>query len=597
MLNELVEYTRKHVSDAEPGFTTRPVRWSVEIAADGRFLNVIPLGDGKRGDQLARCPDMHGMNAGGKAHFLIESAQSAALLFKKGEDEKRKQSAAQRHGYFVATLADAAGTVADLTLLVDFLRDESRMDALRSSLEAHKAKPTDWLTWRIAGRELRQQPEVQQWWRAWRAADLTPSAAAASEGGAAAIDTMICFLTGTAGAPLATHPKITGLSGVGGLSMGDVLIGFDKSAFTSYGLDKSANAAMTEDAAQQYSAALNDLIANRSYKLANTLVAHWYRDSIPPDDDPMALLMGMEDEEQAEASASIIARRLLDAIRAGKRSDLGDNRFFALTLSGAAGRVMVRDWISGQFDDLAAAVTAWFDDLAIVAPAGNSLGRDPKLLGVCAALVRDLKDLPPPTAATVWRLALKQLPIPQALMAQALARFRVGLMKDEPVRTARMGLLKAYFVRKGDTHMTAYMNPDHPEPAYHCGRLLAVLASLQRAALGDVGAGVVQRYYAAASQTPGLILGRLMSNARNHLGKLKPGLAWWYEERVADVMSRLGDRAPRILDLEGQGLFALGYYQQLAALRGDRKGKGNGPEQDHGQPADTDHTDHETDNT
>lgn len=119
--------------------------------------------------------------------------------------------------------------------------------------------------------------------------------------------------------------------------------------------------------------------------------------------------------------------------------------------------------------------------------------------------------------------------------------------------------------------MTAYLNPDHPAPAYHCGRLLAVFANLQRAALGDVGAGVVQRYYAAASQTPGLILGRLAANSRNHLGKLDAKLAWWFENKLAEVMGRLGDGAPRILDLEGQGLFALGYYQQLAALRPGKK--------------------------
>ncbi len=119
--------------------------------------------------------------------------------------------------------------------------------------------------------------------------------------------------------------------------------------------------------------------------------------------------------------------------------------------------------------------------------------------------------------------------------------------------------------------MTAYLNPDHPAAAYHCGRLLAVFANLQRAALGDVGAGVVQRYYAAASQTPGLIIGRLAANSRNHLGKLNPGLAWQFENQLAEVMGRLGDGAPRILDLEGQGLFALGYYQQLAALRPGKK--------------------------
>ena len=115
--------------------------------------------------------------------------------------------------------------------------------------------------------------------------------------------------------------------------------------------------------------------------------------------------------------------------------------------------------------------------------------------------------------------------------------------------------------------MKPYLNPEHPKPAYHCGRLLAVLARLQHSALGDVGAGVVQRFYPAASLTPGLTLGRLVANARNHLGKLDGGLAWWYEERIAEIMGRLGDAAPRSLDLEGQGLFALGYYQQLAHLR------------------------------
>lgn len=119
--------------------------------------------------------------------------------------------------------------------------------------------------------------------------------------------------------------------------------------------------------------------------------------------------------------------------------------------------------------------------------------------------------------------------------------------------------------------MSAYLNKEHPEPAYQCGRLLAVLASLQRAALGDVGAGVVQRYYVAASQTPGLTLGRLLGNAKNHLNKLEAGLAFWYEENIAEIMSHFKDRIPTTLDLEGQSLFALGYYQQIAANRAGKK--------------------------
>ena len=120
--------------------------------------------------------------------------------------------------------------------------------------------------------------------------------------------------------------------------------------------------------------------------------------------------------------------------------------------------------------------------------------------------------------------------------------------------------------------MSPYLNEDHQEPAYHCGRLLAVLAGLQRSALGDVGAGVVQRYYTAMSQAPALMIGRLVANAKNHLNKLEPGLAWWYESEIASVMARIGDRPPRTLDLERQSLFALGYYQQLAHSRAGKGG-------------------------
>ena len=120
--------------------------------------------------------------------------------------------------------------------------------------------------------------------------------------------------------------------------------------------------------------------------------------------------------------------------------------------------------------------------------------------------------------------------------------------------------------------MKPYLNPDHPDPAYHCGRLLAVLAKLQEAALGEVGAGVVQRYYPAFSQAPALYLGRLVANARNHLGKIpSPGDRDRFQIRLEEIHARLEDAAPAILGLEGQGLFAIGYYQQLAALRADEK--------------------------
>ena len=571
MLQALMNYGNG--LDSEPGFRTREVRWCVELAADGRFLNVLPLGDGKRGVMQPRCPDMPNMNAGGKSHFLVETVQTVVLLFKASEEQDKIEKTSGKHRFFVDMLRSASGASSHLTVIANVLEDESSLAEIRKALSGNKAKPTDWLCWQVDGSDPRESSTIQAWWREWRKTDMeggqldsTPS----DEGD------MVCFLTGNATQPLPTHPKITGLSGVGGLSMGDVMVGFDKAAFGSFGLDQSANAAMSAEATQKYVDGLNDLIRSHSRKLANTLVVHWFKEQVVPLDDPLEWLNGFESKEQTEAAALGAARRLLESIRKGERVDLDNNHYYALTLSGASGRVMVRDWMEGPFEDLVRNVEAWFADLAIAARDGKGQAHDPKFMAVCGALVRELKDLPAPTSATLWKVAVQRLPIPQPLMVQALARFRTDLVdKDQPpFNHARMGLIKAYFVRlqPGGAHtMTAYLNPNHPEPAYHCGRLLAVFSNLQRAALGDVGAGVVQRYYAAASQTPGLILGRLTSNARNHLGKLESRLAWWYENQIADVMGHLGDGAPRILDLNGQGLFALGYYQQLAALRSGKK--------------------------
>jgi CRISPR-associated protein Csd1 len=558
--------------DSEPGFKTREVRWCVELDIDGRFLSVLPLGDGKRGAMHPRCPDMHSMNAGGKSHFLVETAQTIVLLFKANEEPDKIERTRGKHRFFVDMLRSASVASSHLTIIANLLKHESSLTEIRQVLSESKAKPTDWLCWRVDGIDPRESHTIQAWWREWRKTDMGRGLLDSTSSGGR---NMVCFLTGEITQPLLTQPKITGLSGVGGLSMGDVMVGFDKAAFGSFNLDQSANAAMSAEAAQKYVDGLNNLIRSHSRKLANALVVHWFKEQVAPQDDPLEWLNGFESEANTEAAALGAARRLLESIRKGERVDLGGNQYYALTLSGASGRVMMRDWMEGRFEDLVRNVEAWFADLAIVARDGKGPAHDPKFMAVCGALVRELKDLPAPTAATLWKVAVQHLPIPQPLMAQAVARFRTDLVdKDQPPFShARIGLIKAYFVRLqpgGDQAMTMYLNPDHPEAAYHW-RLLAVFANLQRTALGDVGAGVVQRYYVAASQTPGLILGRLTSNARNHLVKLEGGLAHWYENQIADVMGHLGDGAPRILDLNGQGLFALGYYQQLAALRSGKK--------------------------
>lgn len=119
--------------------------------------------------------------------------------------------------------------------------------------------------------------------------------------------------------------------------------------------------------------------------------------------------------------------------------------------------------------------------------------------------------------------------------------------------------------------MSTALDPQHPSSSYHCGRLMCLLAQIQEAASeSDINAGVVQRYYGAASSTPALVLGRLTRLSQHHLARMakdSPGLAHWFNSQLAQVWSALGPTLPRTLSLEEQSLFALGYYHQLAQSR------------------------------
>jgi CRISPR-associated protein Csd1 len=570
MLHQVVEYARKRELAAEPGFAPKDARWAILCTRRGEYLGLVELGDASLkknpGRHFLKAPDFSfsDMKAGGvtKSHFLIETAGVVAGYGKDAPEEK--------HKYFVALLEQASKAMPVLEAAAKVLHSDDDLARLRAELETRKAKPTDKVTFQIDGEFPVESDAWPDWWRQFRRGLQTNR----DQGRKGKPAKMLCFLTGEVVEPAATHPKITGLTSVGGLAMGDVLIGFKQESFRSYGLEQSANAAMSELAAKGYQAGLNDLIANHSALLAGTRVAHWFRNAIAREEDLIDSIMGSSGETN-EVNAQIRARKLLESIRSGGRPDLASNAYYALTLSSNGGRVVIRDWMEGSFEDLVANVDRWFSDLEIVQRDGGGSAKPPKLAAILGALVRELKDAAAPMAAKLYRVAARGEPIPFGAMAQALARVRIDVFQGERPNHARMGLIKAYHVRKwrqeGETmegQLKPELNAEFQGRAYQCGRLMAVLGKLQVSALGDVGAGVVQRYYAAASTTPALVFGRLIRGAQFHLNKLaeKRGLAVWYERQISEICGRIGTSMPATLSLEDQSLFALGYYQQQAAL-------------------------------
>ena len=121
--------------------------------------------------------------------------------------------------------------------------------------------------------------------------------------------------------------------------------------------------------------------------------------------------------------------------------------------------------------------------------------------------------------------------------------------------------------------MNRALDPNRPEVSYHLGRLLAIMDQLYAADDRDSRGLLASRYFRAASTTPLVVFGRLLSLAEYYLARLESNpLKQWFRNHLMDVTNRI-TAIPRTLSFEDQAVFALGYYHQLAQLRGRKNGE------------------------
>lgn len=559
ILQALIEYAeREDLGDAD--FHEAPVRWLVSLDASGNFTGVIPLLDPdakKSKPQTLTRPFIEQKEltvaSRPRAFFLCDTLERAVNY----PDPKKPERAERRegsHAYFKQLLEAAAGEclndgpMARATLA--FLNQPNELERLHASLTQEKAKPNDNITFRVSDRTLLQSEELKQFWRRRRAADR-PQAAGRKR---------FCLATGELTEPVSTTEKIKGVPG--GLAVGTNLISFDKASFTSFGLQQGENASISATAELKVRSALNDLI-QRGLRQNDIVHLHWTRKK---DDVDPADLLETADEEAV--------RNLLDAPRTGQSQPVLDTRkYYAMSLSGNGGRIIVRDWLESTVPEVEQNVCRWFEDLAIVHPEGDSIRDYFKLGYLLHSIVRDKPDeLAPQIPTQLLYAALRGTPLPLPALTAALKRQQIET--DNKTNPARLALIKACLVRqdrfnqsKERNNMTESLNTESTDPAYLCGRLFSVFDRLQYLALGNVNAGVVERFYASASTTPSLVMGRLFSNAQNHLAKLRGGVAENVRKDFEAISIQLGDHFPPSLDLEGQGRFALGYYHQRAEYR------------------------------
>jgi CRISPR-associated protein Csd1 len=581
LVQALAEYADNYLAEElnDAGWEMKPVPWLIEISRQGTFLNVTPrMKTETRGKKQVQVPvemsvPRSPVNRNSGHHPLL-AADDIAYVLGVGhwtpDKASDKEKTEKHHEAFVALIAKAAATSGDAALVAcsAFYANPEEVDKARSALQ--EAKPGTLVGLSVGG-ALVERDTVRQFWRQHYQAAF----AGRMEGNMGE-----CMISGTFGSVAPTHEKIKGMSSLGGQAAGVALMSFDKDAFRSYGWEQNQNSPISPDRALAYVLAFNDLLKfdkGRRKDIAGTGFLYWLRN--PADMDAMDL-MDRADPEQVKKLLSFDPRVEPDA-----------NRFYMVAVSGNGGRLRVRHWADLAVTQVKKNLKNWHQQLRVEYPQYS--GDDPapvRLWQLLYALDREGKPNDH-TVLALLRRGIEGQPLGYSVLSTALTRLRHpgGLdskakdkasdNKSEPMSLARLrvpvGLIRMcindlFRQQEGAKEMSVTEMSEGLNA--NCGRLMAEFESLQRASSeSELNSSVLDRYFALASTYPAVAFPKIESLGQKHLRKLrrdKPGVAYAIDTRLQQLHDLLqpseAGAYPAKLALEGQGLFALGYYHQKA---------------------------------
>ncbi len=375
-------------------------------------------------------------------------------------------------------------------------------------------------------------------------------------------EVMQCLICGDLKSPAKRQPfKIKGIRG--GQPSGMALVSVNNSAGESYSLEAALNSPICQDCAERYAKAANSLIRDIKTHLQVGTVTYLFWTKNDMDFNPVSLLSNPQPED---------VKQLLESMKTGAghpKIESGD--FYATALSASGGRVVVRDWLETTVENVQKNIARYFSIQQVTGgdeefhPLGlRSLVKS--LLPKKEAGGRAQDDaIPPGIPKALLQLAIKGSPLPTWLLIRAVNRNRA----EQGISRPRAALIKMVLLSQKsaiEENEMQQLNLDNHEPAYLCGRLLAVLESVQKAAIPGINTTIVDRFYGMASTAPAVVFGQLIKMAQVHLAKLRrdrPGTQRALQQKLEEIQINLND-FPKTLTLEQQGLFSLGYYHQRA---------------------------------
>lgn len=380
-----------------------------------------------------------------------------------------------------------------------------------------------------------------------------------------------CLITGEIGETMGIHDDIKGFKS------SVALVGIQSnSSYESYGKSKTENCPISKKAGFRYATALTSLLAGPQKKkhrtrLVDTTVVHW-TETPSPIEDVFAAIFGESAEKQGESqNQSRLSQitRLLAAVKSGSNyNDFGDpaTAFYLFGLEQPnPGRFSIRFFHRSTVAEILCNLHKHQQALEIIRQFTEPVGKrlpDPEFPAIWQILretARVADEIPPLLAGALARSIIEGAPYPEGLLTAIIRRIHA----DRTINYLRAATLKAILVRNHQQTIPVMLNTSNTDPAYLLGRLFAALEKTQEDALGNLNAGIRDRFYSSASATPAAVFPRLLRSYQHHLSGLTGGAKINRERLIQDILSAIDAAGlPNQLSLKSQGVFAIGYYHQ-----------------------------------
>ena len=560
-------YQRKAETDggvAPEGFENKEIPFIIVIDKQGKFIQLEDTRELKNKKKVARTFLVpKGLGRSGSKSYEVSNllwdhyGYVLAYAGEKGQEQADKQ-----HVSFTANvnelkqaLPDDAGVAAVAAFLAS-AEEKSKVMQAANWAECAKVKGCN-LSFRLVDEAVDlvcQSKAVQEY------------VSQANQVKSDNVQKGICLVTGKP-APIARlHNAIKGVN-----AKPAPFTSVNLSAFESYGKEQGFIFPVGEQAMFEYTTALNTLLAGENrFRIGDVTAICWSAKPTPLEEHLASLINGGgKDNPDAYIDA---VKSLYKSLYNGKYTEPdGKEKFYLLGLSPNSARIVVRFWYETTVAALSESIAAWYDDLQMVRGENSPYPEYMPLPRLLGNLVLDgkMENLPSDLIAQVTDAALNNRVLPVSLLQAALRRNKA----EQKITYGRASLLKAYINRairagrlKNMKELTMSLDRNRQDIGYVLGRLFAVLEKTQAEANPGLNATIADRYFGSASSTPIAVFGTLMRLLPHHLNKLEfEGRAVQLQWEICQILEHC-QRFPNHLNLEQQGLFAIGYYHETQFL-------------------------------